>query len=143
MTTFEKLKALRRDLAYVAACENRIPPIVYRGEFLVVDDYPTPFEDKSKEIHETYIEKEGYVDIHDLTSSEMEWLDFQHWEDQGLWVPPLWIFPFLAENIHGVYLRVEDGEITQEESEWCTDNIFNNYLRGNPVFGVVAKDQKQ
>lgn len=142
-TTFEKLKALRRDLAYVAACEGRVQPINYPCQFAEVKARPTPFENKSREIHETYIEKEGYVDIHDLTSSEMEWLDFMYWEAQGVWLPPLWVMPFLPEYIHGVSLSVDDGEIVREECEMSSQDIFCNYVRDNTLFGIVAKDQKK
>jgi hypothetical protein len=71
----------------------------------------------------------------ELTRKEMDNLDFGKWsKDDPMRLIPLWLFPFLAEEIE---TKDIDGEGELKKEDMDTDHRF-----GCLAYGVLAKDNK-
>lgn len=127
MTTFEKCKAIRsvilRRAAEVMAYTN------WNAEFAASVIINIPKDLMSKSVENDFIN----LDPSDLTMEEMKDLDFGVWsKDQPFRLIPLWLFPFLTENLYvcdfeGVFSHVRKSELDN-------DNRF-----GCIAFGVLPK----
>ena len=86
-----------------------------------------------REIPEKLIPKLGTVNIEDLTKEQMEDLGFGKWsEENPMMLIPLWLFPFLPEDIEAGCI---DGEKRVfKKSDMDTDNRY-----GCLAYGIFPK----
>jgi len=126
MTTYEKCKGIRRIIINRAA------------EIMAYDSWSNDFcAKKIKEIPSVLKDENGNLinDIQpsDLTEEEMKDLGFGKFseESQDMLIP-LWLFPFLAEEIT---TQCIDGSIKIKKSEMDNDNRF-----GCLAYGVYPKN---
>jgi len=124
MNTFEKCKRIRSIILRRAA---EVISYKWDAEFAV---------STLGEIETNLRKKEdiGLYDIQpsDLTATEMEELDFGKWtETSEMMLIPLWLFPYLADNI---IVNCIDGTTVMKKSEMDNDNRF-----GCLAYGVTPK----
>lgn len=125
ITTYEKCATIRNALLIRAAEVMTYTSLA--GDFAV--DRIQRFPSEMKEAHEELLDIPG-----DLTEAEMESLGFRRWGDSDFLLIPLWLFPFLAENIMAVSIS---GEVVDQKSKMDTDHRF-----GCLAYGVYPKVEK-
>lgn len=77
------------------------------------------------------------IDPAKLTRDEMLQLGFRKFsEETSIYLIPLWLLPYLAEELDGVYSI--DGTSIQKKSEMDTDNCF-----GVLAYGVNPAEEKE
>ena len=70
------------------------------------------------------------VDINALTQQELTDLGFRGWDESGLALIPLWLFPFISETFTGA--SINDSEV----KVFVTKDIDNDNRFGVLAYGV-------
>jgi hypothetical protein len=82
------------------------------------------------------LERYGTIDPNDLTLKEMEDLGFRRWsEETPIMLIPLWIFPFLPDELECECIDGEKGVRSK-------DRIDSDHRFGLLAYGVIPKEKK-
>jgi len=128
MTTYEKCRAIRRMIVNCAA------------EVMVYKTWSDEFSTKEiRTLPEGLAKAEGgkkYFDIQpaEMTDSQLEELGFEKWSDEtSMRLIPLWLMPFLAEEIETEC--IDGKKKLTKKSEMNNDN-----RSGCLAYGVIPAD---
>jgi hypothetical protein len=126
LTTFEKVKAIRRSL------------LIRVGESLSYESWTNEFRlSNIKDIHKNLKEWEKEngsfkIDPTDLSFEEMIELGFGSWsEESPMRLIPIWLYPFLSDEF--------ESESISGSKHSKLSEIDNDHRFGCLVYGVVPK----
>lgn len=91
---------------------------------------------KAKEIPKVIIDCDWFfrIDPNDLTLDQMTELDFGLWSDDNpIRLIPLWLYPFLVDEL--IVGRINGGELETTKRE----DMDNDHRFGNIAYGVMPK----
>lgn len=126
MTTHELCKNIRRNIVNRAA------------EVMNYTNWGADFAAKQlTELPEIIINSEGFLPVQpaDLTITEMDDLGFGVWEEENpMRLIPLWLFPFLAEEINCESISGAKSILKKSEMD-------NDHRMGFLAYGVLPKSE--
>lgn len=125
MTEYQKAKRIRQYITQRAA------------EVMNYESWSDEFSTENiRNIPQKILENIGTVDVTSLTDEEMEDLGFTKWsQDNPMRLIPLWLFPFLPEEIH--IQNFDGSKQILKKSEMDKDHRFGCLAYGIPPLGSV------
>lgn len=125
MTTFEKCEIIRKLII------NRAAEVIAYTNWS--DNFAT---NQLRELPEKLLSQRpdlNQIQPSELTANECRNLGFGRWSDENpMYLIPLWLFPFLADNIKTTCI---DGSQCIHKNEMDNDNRF-----GCLAYGIIPKD---